>query len=1111
MTSKWWWVSLVVAVAACGDDGSNRLADAPPQIDAAVDAAIDAPPEEPEITVALAGSGSGTITSDPAGITCGATCASTFPPDTVVTLTAEPAVGSVFVSWGGACSGTTPTCTVTADAAKDVTATFDVATYTVTVTKSGAGTGTISGSGIDCGATCTTTVEHGAAITLTAAPASLSVFAGWGGACSGTSTCTVTVTDDTAITAAFALDDITLSVTRGGNGMGTVTSAPAGINCGGDCEQTYTAGQAVTLTATPATGSTFTGWAGGGCTGTGTCTVTMTAATAVTATFTLNTYALTVTRTGNGTVASTPSGIACGGDCTETYDHGTMVTLTATPAADSSFTGWSGACSGTGACVVSMTAARSVSATFALMTYPLSVTVTGMGNVSSNPVGINCGAACMQSYQHGTNVTLTPAAVTGYTFTGWGGACTGTGACTVAMTQARTVSATFTLNTYPLDVTVTGTGTVTSSPAGITCGADCSESYNHGTNVTLTPAAGTGYTFTSWGGACSGSGACVVPMTQMRTVTATFTQNTYNLGVSISPTGGGTVTGTGISCPGDCTEVLAHGTNVTLTATPSTGYTFSTWSGACSGPTCTVAMTQARNVTANFTLNTYPLDVTIVGSGSVASSPAGIACGADCSESYSHGTNVTLTPTPGAGSSFSSWGGACSGAGACVVPMTQMRAVTATFTQNTYALNVSLGGNGFGRVTASGIDCPGDCAQTFNHGTSVTLTAIATTAPADSLSQFVGWIGGGCSGPSTCTVSMTQIQNVTAVFSLAPNVMFVTSTTSTGNLDGLTGANSRCQALANQAGLVGSGFGQNTRFVAWLSTSTVHARDRLNGASGWVRTDGRPVFNSAADLAANKVFYPPRLDEQKMDVRPDQRVWTATNASGAYDGNGDCSPVGAAIPWVGGGNATTGLASGNGAILTKFGATRGCANSQARLYCLGTDRKASVGAPAQAGRIAFTTKMPWTPSGGLDGADALCRSEAMDAGLDGSYRALLSTTSVSATSRFDLTKATWVRAGDGIAIVPTAADLANGNRLLLDAAPNALADGTRIGSDSDRIWGGSHPGALGTLGATCAEWTSAANKGYAGFAGDTGITQHWFGSEAGPSCDTPRRLVCLQL
>ena len=86
-------------------------------------------------------------------------------------------------------------------------------------------------------------------------------------------------------------------------------------------------------------------------------------------------------------------------------------------------------------------------------------------------------------------MTATPAANS--TFSGWsGGGCSGTGTCSVAVTANTTVTATFTLNTYTLSVTTTGTGTVTSSPAGITCGADCSEVYGHGTAVTLTAAAG---------------------------------------------------------------------------------------------------------------------------------------------------------------------------------------------------------------------------------------------------------------------------------------------------------------------------------------------------------------------------------------------------------------------------------------------------------------------------------------------------------------------------------------------------------------------------------------------------------------------------------------------
>jgi subtilase family serine protease len=95
----------------------------------------------------------------------------------------------------------------------------------------------------------------------------------------------------------------------------------------------------------------------------------MTAARTVTATFApAPTYLLTVTKTGNGTVTSNPAGINCGTDCTESYEGGKTVTLTATPAADSVFTAWGGACAGTAAtaaCTVTMDAAKTATATFA--------------------------------------------------------------------------------------------------------------------------------------------------------------------------------------------------------------------------------------------------------------------------------------------------------------------------------------------------------------------------------------------------------------------------------------------------------------------------------------------------------------------------------------------------------------------------------------------------------------------------------------------------------------------------------------------------------------------------------------------------------------------------
>jgi beta-glucanase (GH16 family) len=77
----------------------------------------------------------------------------------------------------------------------------------------------------------------------------------------------------------------TLTVSRAGTGSGSVTSSPAGINCGTTCSTTVADGTTVTMAQAPAAGSTFAGWSGG-CSGTGTCTTTLTANTAVTATFT---------------------------------------------------------------------------------------------------------------------------------------------------------------------------------------------------------------------------------------------------------------------------------------------------------------------------------------------------------------------------------------------------------------------------------------------------------------------------------------------------------------------------------------------------------------------------------------------------------------------------------------------------------------------------------------------------------------------------------------------------------------------------------------------------------------------------------------------------------
>jgi hypothetical protein len=121
------------------------------------------------------------------------------------------------------------------------------------------------------------------------------------------------------------------------------------------------------LTASPDADSNFAAWTGCDSVAGATCTVTMSAARSVTAAFTLKSFTLTVGKTGlgNGTVTSSPTGINCGTTCASTYVIGTTVTLTASPALLSLFTGWSRCDTVNGAtCTVTMSAARSVTADF---------------------------------------------------------------------------------------------------------------------------------------------------------------------------------------------------------------------------------------------------------------------------------------------------------------------------------------------------------------------------------------------------------------------------------------------------------------------------------------------------------------------------------------------------------------------------------------------------------------------------------------------------------------------------------------------------------------------------------------------------------------------------
>lgn len=147
----------------------------------------------PLLTIDVKSPGTGTVTSNPAGIDCGTACIAEFPVNSMVSLSATPAAGHIFIGWSGACTGS-QTCTIRANGAVQVTAEF-VRAGQLSVATIGSGQGSVTSrpTGINCGTQCATILREGTSVTLTARAARGSRFVGWFGACSGQGTCTIKI------------------------------------------------------------------------------------------------------------------------------------------------------------------------------------------------------------------------------------------------------------------------------------------------------------------------------------------------------------------------------------------------------------------------------------------------------------------------------------------------------------------------------------------------------------------------------------------------------------------------------------------------------------------------------------------------------------------------------------------------------------------------------------------------------------------------------------------------------------------------------------------------------------------------------------------------------
>ncbi|HPS02225.1 MAG TPA: InlB B-repeat-containing protein, partial [Candidatus Sumerlaeota bacterium] len=668
------------------------------------------------LTTQVAPAGGGSVTRNPD--------AASYSYGSLVELTATPAAGYRFVNWSGDVTGTARTVTVMMNSDKNVTANFAlIPRFTLLLTRKGEGTLTATPESGD------STYEMGTLVTLEAVEADGWYFAGW---FDGVSTDTaptqeIQIYEDLNIQGTFkplpsGKKHLTLLVdpTVGG----TVTpnpSSPDGL---------YDDNTTVTLTATPAGGYVFEEWTGDASGTTTETQVVMSANRTVTGRFVLisqQKHTLTLLKKGDGTV--TPNPASADGK----YTQGTVVTVTATPGAGSAFVGWLGdvppLMEQTNPLQITLDADKTLMADFdkrSTVTYPLTVLFdgTGFGGVTRNPAGtvfsagttvtlaavpdsdsvfggwtgdvpttqalVNPILVTMDStktitarfdpdgfcdlvvlaengtvnvspdgttFPRGTTVTLTATPTPGYRFTGWSGSATGTlNPLTINMNTNKTIRANFALDEYVLNLE-SENGTIEVSPLQAT--------YARGTTVTLTAVPNEGFHFTEWSGSIADTVSPIqVVMDSNKTIRAHFVGNDYSLTIQAQ-------NGTVDVQPNQ--PAYPHGTTVTLTATPATGYHFIGWTGSAASVVNPLILTMDSNktLTANFAPNEYTLTTQAV-NGSVAVQPN--------QTTYLYGTTVTLTAQPADGYRFVEWSGSTTGTlNPLVLIMDSNKSLTAHF------------------------------------------------------------------------------------------------------------------------------------------------------------------------------------------------------------------------------------------------------------------------------------------------------------------------------------------------------------------------------------------------------------------------------------------------
>jgi hypothetical protein len=322
-----------------------------------------------------------------------------------------------------------------------------------------------------------------------------------------------------------------------------------------------------------------------------------------------------------------------------------------------------------------------------------------------------------------------------------------------------------------------------------------------------------------------------------------------------------------------------------------------------------------------------------------------------------------------------------------------------------------------------------------------------------------------------------------------PNVVFVTASPVNGALGGLAGADAACASEASAAGLPGT-------FVAWLSTSTSDARDRLAGSRGWIRPDNVVAFDTADSLASFQLRAPLDRDPHGNRVSYANRaVWTGTQSPGTRSSN-TCADwtSSTAAGWAGD------LSAGQDLWTEDISGT--ACSTLARLYCMEVGHAFPVAPVLPPGaRVAFLSRVAPT-SQGLAGMDAVCQADANSAGIPGTFLAAVATSTTTIASRFTA-GAPWTRV-DGTPL----GNLVDGSDPF--AFVTQFADGSFSNGSTDIFTGATTPTQVAANNEACVDWTSAAsNKGVRiGWTAFAVAATFW--SHQAINCAFGQSVLCLQ-